>query len=114
MEQLNKVELRGMVGNVTLFDFDNSHMARFTLATSYAYKTRNGTPVIETTWHNIRVWEGRAMQDISEIEVGKCMHVWGRIHQNDYAAPDGSMKRYIEIIAQKVVAEEEKAEIQCA
>lgn len=114
MEQLNKVELRGMVGNVTLLDFDHSHLARFTLATSYAYKTRSGTPVIETTWHNVRAWEGRAIQDISGIDVGKCLHVFGRIHQNDYVAPDGSMKRYMEIIASKVVIEEEKAEIQCA
>lgn len=115
MEQLNKVELRGTIGSVSSFNFnENSRMARFSLATAYAYKMKDGTPVIETTWHNISVWEGRAIQDLSALAVGTCVHVFGRIRQNDYTAPDGTVKRFMEIVATKVTVEEEKAEIQCA
>ena len=114
MEQLNKVELRGFIRNVSFSTYGESRLAHFTLATSYAYKMRNGTPVIDTTWHNVSVWEGRSMPDISLLEDGKCAHVFGRIRHSDYTTPDGTPRRYNDIIAQKVIIEEEKPEIQCA
>ena len=114
MEQINKAELRGTIGNISFFNFGESRLARFTIATSYAYKMKNGTPVIDTTWHNVSVWEGKAFPDLSVLEVGKIVHVIGRIRHSDYTSPDGTPKRFYEIIAQKVMIEEEKAEIQCA
>ena len=42
MEQLNRIELKGVVGNVRIQDFNESRMARIGLATNYAYKDREG------------------------------------------------------------------------
>ena len=53
MEQLNRIELKGIVGNVRIQTFDESRMARIGLATNYAYKDRDGAAVIDTSWHNI-------------------------------------------------------------
>ena len=58
MEQLNRVELRGVVGSVRLQKIGNTQVANFTVATSLAYKDRSGSPIIETTWHNVTAWEG--------------------------------------------------------
>ena len=53
MEQLNKIELRGNVGNIRVQAVGENEVANFSLATNFAYKSKDGTPVIETTWHNI-------------------------------------------------------------
>ena len=53
MEQINRIVLRGNVGNVKLQNVGNSEVIRFSLATNYAFKGKDGNPVIETTWHNI-------------------------------------------------------------
>ena len=56
MEQLNRIELRGNVGNIKLQTVGDKLAARFTVATNYAYKDKDGSAVIETTWHNINAW----------------------------------------------------------
>ena len=50
MEQLNKVEIRGIVGSVYVKDFGNTKVANFSVATNHAYKSQDGSLVIETTW----------------------------------------------------------------
>lgn len=58
MEQLNRLEIRGNVGNVNILRVGDTRVAHFSVATNFAYKGRNGEPVIETTWHNVTAWEG--------------------------------------------------------
>lgn len=54
MEQLNKIELRGVVGGVRFQTYEDNMMARINLATNYAYKDREGTAVIDTSCYNNR------------------------------------------------------------
>ena len=49
MEYLNKIELRGIIGSVYVKDFVNAKVANYSVATSYAYKSSDGTPIVETT-----------------------------------------------------------------
>ena len=42
MEQLNKIEIRGYVGSITVHHMGERDMARFTVATSTAYKDKDG------------------------------------------------------------------------
>ncbi len=49
MEQLNRIEIRGNVGNVNVLNVGNTRVAHFSVATNFAYKDRNGEPVIDTT-----------------------------------------------------------------
>ncbi len=54
MEQLNRIEIRGNVGNVSINTVGDTRVAHFSVATNYAYKTQNGEPVIDTTCYSNR------------------------------------------------------------
>ncbi len=102
MEQLNRIELRGIIGSVYIKDFGNAKVANFSVATNYCYKSSDGTPVIETTWHRIVTWEGEGIQDLQLLEKGCNVHVIGRIRSLRYIAADGTERTLFEIIASKV------------
>ena len=112
MEQLNKIELRGTVGIVRIKDYEGRQMARFSLATNFAYFDRNNEGIIETSWHNVIAWEGKEMPDLKKIEKGATVYVCGRLRIQKYSAQDGSEKFSYDVLANKVVIEMEKAEIQ--
>jgi single-strand DNA-binding protein len=109
MEQINKIELRGNVGNVRLQTVGEKQVIRFSLATNYSYKAKNGDGVIETTWHNISAWEGKGMPDFSKIEKGSTIHVVGRLKSSKYEGADGSERQSLEVIANRVMIEDESA-----
>ena len=47
MEQLNRIEIRGHVGNVNVVAVGDAKVAHFSVVTNFAYKSRNNEPVIE-------------------------------------------------------------------
>ena len=113
MEQLNRIEIRGNVGNVSINTVGDTRVAHFSVATNYAYKTQNGEPVIDTTWHNVTAWEGnKGIQALDFISKGTPVYVCGRLRIQKYSAQDGSEKFSYDVLANKVVIEKEKAEIQ--
>ena len=102
MEQLNKVELKGIVGNVRIQTYDDNKMARIGLATNFAYKDREGTAVIDTSWHNVIAWEGRNIQDLDKIGKGTKLHVLGRIRYQNYTGVDGIDRTGTDILASQI------------
>ena len=102
MEQLNKVELKGIVGNVRVQTFDESRMARIGLATNYAYKDREGVAVIDTSWHNVIAWEGRNIPSLENIGKGTKLHVLGRIRYQNYTGVDGIDRTSTDIVASHI------------
>ena len=102
MEQLNKVELRGIVGSVRVQTFDENLMARIGLATNFAYKDREGTAVIDTSWHNVIAWEGRNIQNLEKIEKGTKLRVIGRIRYQNYTGLDGVDRTGTDILANQI------------
>lgn len=102
MEQINKVELQGNVGTVRINEVGDNKVARFSLATNHAYKSKEGD-VIETTWHNIVAWSNKSMPDFEKIRKGTCLNITGRIKVSKYTANDGTDKQLHEIIANKIV-----------
>ena len=103
MENLNRVELRGVVGNVKVQTVSDNRVYRFTLATSRAYKDKNGTAVIETTWHQVVAWENDNMPDLSQIEKGSKLYVSGRIRNQKYLNSEDVEKQVVEVVANRVV-----------
>ena len=93
MEQINKVELRGNVGMVYLNKAGGRRAIRISLATNVGYHASDGSPVIETTWHNINAWEGKGMPDFDQIQKGTGLHVWGRIRSTRAQSSSGSISR---------------------
>lgn len=102
MEQLNKVILRGFVGNVSLYNGAERLMARLSVGTGNAYKSSNGTPVIETQWHRVICWEGKYVKGLEQIQKGSRVQIEGRIRYNKYTGDDMVEHTYAEIQANKL------------
>ncbi|MCI6628357.1 MAG: single-stranded DNA-binding protein [Bacteroidales bacterium] len=81
----------------------DNRVYRFTLATSRAYKDKNGTAVIETTWHQVVAWENDNMPDLSQIEKGSKLYVSGRIRNQKYLNSEDVEKQVVEVVANRVV-----------
>ncbi len=103
MEQLNRLEIRGNVGNVNILKVGETRVAHFSVATNFAYKGRNGEPVIETTWHNVTAWEGvKGIPSLDAIQKGFPIYVTGRLRSQKYTSSDGIERTSMEVIANAV------------
>lgn len=102
MEQLNRVELRGAVGSVRTQTYSDNVMARFTIATNYAYKDKEGAAVIDTSWHNVVAWQNKNFPDLTKIEKGSKIYVQGRLRYQKYVGTDGLERVATEIVANKL------------
>lgn len=102
MEHINRIELQGRVGIVRTNEHNGMRVANFSLATDLLYKTRDGSAVSETTWHNIVAWEGKDIPDVYSICVGMPLHVTGRLRTSKYTNADGTERTYYEVLANKV------------
>lgn len=99
MEQLNRVELRGILGVLRVMSVGDMRYATMSVATNYAYKDAEGCPVIETTWHLVTAWEGKACPDLSVLQKGDKVHVIGRIRCRRYTDEAGISRSQMDIIA---------------
>lgn len=99
MEQLNRIEIRGYVGNVNILEVGGTRVAHFSVVTNFAYRTRTFEPVIEATWHNVTAWESKNVPDLGIIKKGEPIHVIGRLRIQRFTGNDGSEKNYTEIMA---------------
>lgn len=78
-QNINLVELQGVVGTARLSETGSGRIVRFSLATNYIYKSSDGLPVIETTWHSCIAFEGGHVSGIDRIVKGTAVHLTGRI-----------------------------------
>ena len=101
MEFINKIELCGIVGNVTTSTVGGSTIARFSLCVEQAYNSADGTAIIETTWFNCTAWQNDKIKNLSKIQKGKPVHLTGRVKMQHYTAQEGN--RYIwEVLCQEL------------
>ena len=113
MEQLNRIEIRGNVGNVNIIPVGSTRVAHFSVATNYAYKGKNGEPVYETTWHNVTAWEGsKGIPTLDIIAKGFPVYVCGRLKSQKYLASDGIERTSMEVVANCVEAVESQVSAQ--
>ena len=102
MEYINKIELRGNVGNVRIKDVGNKRVAQMTVATNLLYRTKDGCPVIEATWHNVTAFEGKEIHDLEKIKKGCCVYIVGRIRNQRYTSADGEPRYCAEVLANSI------------
>ena len=102
MEHLNQVELRGFVGSVKIDEVADTHVARFSMATNYIYRDRDGCAVIETTWHSVTAWQGPDAPNLNELAKGDIVHVIGRLRQRKYTTESGEQRSTIDVLAHSV------------
>lgn len=99
LQQLNKVELIGICGNIRIQEFSGKKVARITLATNYCYKSSQGEVIIETCWHSVSAWESSKVKDLESITKGTRLHIVGRLKNQRYTSADGTDHSSVEIIA---------------
>ena len=112
MEQINRIELRGMVGNVKIQNYTDAVVARLTVATIYAYKDKTGNAVIETAWHNVIAREGRNIQGLEELKRGDKVYLTGRLRYSKYTGSDGVERVACDVIANRLVVLDEVESLQ--
>ena len=101
MEMLNKVQLKGFVGAVRKTDIGNTSVVRFSVATDYSYISRDGTPVIETTWHQCFAFAD-TNPDAEILKKGDTAHVKGRIRAQIFTDNNGNDRVVYEIYVQEL------------
>ena len=101
MVQLNRAVIRGIVGSVRITEVGDTKMARMAVATNYAYRAKDGTCVLETSWHCIVLFEGHGITGLDKISKGDKVHVEGRIRNQRYTGADGVERSSTEILASK-------------
>lgn len=108
MEHINKIELRGNVGSVRINEHNGKKVANFSVVTELLYKSREGAPALETTWHNIVAWSGKDICNLDLITKGTPVHLTGRVRTNRYTTSEGIEKTFDEILANRlqIVSEE--------
>lgn len=102
MEQLNRIEIRGIIGSVRVQNVGNAKVANISIATDYCYTSRDGGAVIETTWHYVTAWEGKDIAALDQLKKGSFVHVIGRLRNRKYTTPDGTERIAYDIVASKV------------
>ena len=105
MEQLNRIELKGTIGNAHPTKVGVSVCVRFSVATNYVYRDMDGNPIIETTWHDCTLFTD---SDTAEtIKKGRFIHLLGRLRNQRYTDCDGVEKHNIDILVYKVLSIQE-------
>lgn len=90
------------MGNVRVHRSDVRNGVSFTLATNFAYRDKDGSPNIETQWHNVLAWDGKNIQDISRIKKGDKVYVQGRMRYQHYTGTDGIDRVQAEVLASRL------------
>jgi single-strand DNA-binding protein len=97
---VNKVILIGNLGrDPEVQNFENGvKKVTFTLATTEAYKGKDGERATHTEWHNIVMWRGLA--DVAErfLKKGNTVYVEGRIRKREYEDKEGQKMFSYEIL----------------
>lgn len=100
MESICKIELRGIIGTAAINNIGGTRMARFSLATDYAYKSQDGTCVIDTTWFNCSCLESEKIPNLDQIRKGKVAHLQGRVRMQRYTDCNGVERQIWEVVCQ--------------
>lgn len=114
MEQLNQVELRGIIGSIKSQVLNSTITARMTVLTNFAYKDNEACAIIDSSWHNVVAWEGKDIQGLSDIQRGDKVYVKGRLRYSKFTGSDGAERIATEIVANRIdkIAGDEPLEYQ--
>lgn len=101
----NKVQLIGNLGqDPEIRTFDNGKTsARFSLATSDAYKDATGNKVTETQWHNIVAWGNLAKTIEKYLFKGSEVAVEGKLTHRTFDDKEGNKRFYTEVVLNDMV-----------
>lgn len=102
MEHLNKIELVGTLWTVNIQECGDTRCGKLRIYTDYCYTSKEGLPVIETTWHYIIAWESENVKDLERLTPGATIHVIGRLRVRNRATATGVQRTVHDIVASMV------------
>ena len=100
---INKVTLVGYLGGdpETRILENGTPVGRFSLATSDAYKDKEGTWQNATEWHNVVVWR-ELSERCQKFTKGQLVYVEGKISSRKYTDKDGVERTGFDVVANTV------------
>lgn len=76
----------------------NSTIAKFSLATTEAFKTKDGNWVDQTEWHNIVMWRGLAERAERDLKKGMLIYLEGKIRTRSWEDKEGNKRYTTEVV----------------
>lgn len=113
MAGVNKVILLGNLGkDPEIRHLENGRaVTNFTLATSEAYKNKEGNKVTNTEWHNIVLWTPLAEVAHKYLKKGNQVYIEGKITTRQYDDKDGNKKYITEVVGREMTLVGGKPEV---
>lgn len=102
---LNKVMLLGNLGkdpDIQVFE-GGIKKASFSLATSEAYRDKDGNRVDKVEWHNIVIWRNLAETAERYLHKGSKIYLEGKIRTRNYQDQSGNTRYITEIVADNFI-----------
>lgn len=101
MAGVNKVILVGYLGKDPEVRYleAGTVVARFTLATSETFTTKDGRKVEQIEWHHIVLWRGLADIAAKYLQKGKLIYLEGKLRTRSFEDRGGNTKQVTEIVA---------------
>ncbi|RZS95519.1 single-stranded DNA-binding protein [Cecembia calidifontis] len=99
MAGINKVILVGNLGadpEVKHLEGDKV-VANLRLATTEAYKDKNGNRVENTEWHDLELWDGQARIAEQYLKKGMQIYVEGKIKSDTWQDDQGNNRKRVKI-----------------
>ncbi|HNQ67881.1 MAG TPA: single-stranded DNA-binding protein [Bacteroidales bacterium] len=107
---LNKVMLIGRLGKKPEVNYikPDAPVARFSLATSETYKSKEGDKIETTEWHNIVAWRNNAKFAENYLDKGMLVYIEGKLQTRKWDAQDGGTRYTTEIVTDQIKILERK------
>lgn len=109
----NHVQLVGRLGanpEVRILDNGNK-LARFTIAVTETYKTKNGEKVTDVQWHSIVAWGSLANIAERMLQKGTQVTVDGKLFNRSYTNKEGVKRSSTEIVANELFIFHKQSEV---
>lgn len=90
---------KGRIGNIKVYDVGNSKTARISIATNMMFETTDGAKAIETTWHDVSVWQENIKEELGSVRKGDILHVIGRVRRQRYVSANGEERYSYDVVA---------------
>ena len=103
MEYLNKVQLRGKVGNslCKTYGSEGKMYNRFSVCTERIYNDREGNQVVEVMWHNCMVFSRNELPEVDTSTKGCSIELTGRLRNTKYTDQSGAERVITEVLVQE-------------
>ncbi len=91
---------------------EDTAVAKFSLATSETYKSKDGDKKEVTEWHNIVAWRYTAKFCESYLEKGMLVYIEGKLQTRKWDGQDGITRYSTEVVADQIKILERKGSTQ--